>query len=71
MVSEYMNDKLKKLNGIILKEEELKIKGAREDEQRTREYVKRARERLEEFIKIEKEKEINRFEEEIKLLEKN
>ena len=71
MVSEYMNDKLKKLNGIILKEEELKIKGAREDEQRAREYVKRARERLEEFIKIEKEKEINRFEEEIKLLEKN
>ena len=71
MVSEYMNDKLKKLNGIILKEEELKIKGAREYEQRARGYVKRARERLEEFIKIEKEKEINRFEEEIKLLEKN
>lgn len=71
MISEYMNDKLKKLNGIILKEEELKIKGAREDEQRAREYVKRARERLEEFIKIEKEKEINRFEEEIKLVEKN
>ena len=71
MISEYMNDKLKKLNGIILKEEELKIKGAREDEQRAREYVKRARERLEEFIKIEKEKEINRFEEEIKLVENN
>lgn len=71
MISEYMNDKLKKLNGIILKEEELKIKGAREDEQRARGYVKRARERLEEFIKIEKEKEINRFEEEIKLVEKN
>lgn len=80
MISEYMNDKFKRLNGIILKEEELKIKRAREDgqraredEQRARRDAKRAREKLEEDIQIEKEKKINKFEDEIKLvdLEKN
>lgn len=73
MISEYMNDKFKRLSGIILKEEELKIKRAREDEQRARRDAKRAREKLEEDIQIEKEKKIKKFEDEIKLvdLEKN
>ena len=50
-ISKYMEDKLKRLNNIRLKEEKIKFKRLRED------------------IDIEKEKEIIRFEEEIKLID--
>ena len=49
-ISQYMNDKFKRLNNIRIKEEKIKFK------------------RLIEDIDIEKEKEIIRFEEEIKLI---
>ena len=60
-INQYMNAKFQRLNDIMLKEEAIKLKRLREDE-----TVKLKR--LREDIEIEKEKEIIRFEEEIKLM---
>ena len=70
MISQYMNAESQRAKEIMLKEEAIKIKREREDSQRKidriREDGQRARERLGEDNQIKKEKEIMRFEGEIK-----
>ena len=71
-INQYMNAKFQRLNDIMLKEEAIKLKRLREDEtiklKRLREDETVKLKRLREDIEIEKEKEIIRFEEEIKLM---
>ena len=75
MISQYINAESQRAKEIMFKEEALKIKREREDSQRKidriREDGQRARERLGEDNQIKKEKEIMRFEEEIKRIYMN